>query len=132
MLSTTEANVKMTTAILCALFVVLGSAASGSALAQRHGRFVGHVGIGINLGYPVYGPWYYPFPHYQPYYAVPYYPPVVVAPSPPPVYIERGDSAAAAAPAQADWFYCADARGYYPYVKECPGGWQRVPSQPPH
>lgn len=128
----------MSKAVLCVLCVALGAMASESALAQGHARrgghvrFVGHVGIGIGLGYPVYSPWFYPAPHYYPYYPAPYYyPPVVVAPSPPPVYIERSDPGAAPAPAQADWFYCADAKGYYPYVQQCPGGWQRVPSQPP-
>ena len=130
--------------ILWVLFIVLGAAVGESALAQRHGRsghgrFVGHVGIGISLGYPIYGPRYYagpPYFPYYPYYAYPYYyppvmyPPVVVTPPSPPAYIERSDSSAAPAPAQSDWFYCPDAKGYYPYVQQCPGGWQRVPSQP--
>jgi hypothetical protein len=28
------------------------------------------------------------------------------------------------------WYYCADPGAYYPYVKECPAGWQRVAPQP--
>ena len=130
---------KMTRAIPYLLFVVLGVAAGGSSLAQGHGRHaaarahVGHVsraghgGIRIHLGFPVFGPWYYPGPRYYPYY----YPPVVVVPASPAVYVEQADSAATPAPAQPDWFYCAEAGGYYPYVQQCPGGWQRVPSQPP-
>lgn len=29
------------------------------------------------------------------------------------------------------WYYCQASRTYYPYVKTCPGGWTRVPAQPP-
>jgi hypothetical protein len=32
---------------------------------------------------------------------------------------------------QGEWYYCANAGSYYPYVRDCPGGWQRVPAQPP-
>jgi hypothetical protein len=60
-------------------------------------------------------------------YAAPrYYEPVYVEPAAPPVYVERGDEAA---PTETWWYWCADARKYYPYVKECPGGWRRVPPQ---
>ncbi len=27
------------------------------------------------------------------------------------------------------WYYCADFKAYWPYVKECPGGWQKVVPQ---
>ena len=46
----------------------------------------------------------------------------------PPVYTERQE---VAPEAQGYWYYCAATRGYYPYVKECPGGWQKVPPAPP-
>ncbi len=29
------------------------------------------------------------------------------------------------------WYYCPDSRAYYPYVRECAGGWERVAPQPP-
>ena len=47
----------------------------------------------------------------------------------PMTYIEQ---APAAEPAQTQgfWYYCAASRAYYPYVKECPAGWQRVAPQP--
>ena len=32
---------------------------------------------------------------------------------------------------QPHWFYCKESGGYYPYVRECPGGWQMVPATPP-
>jgi hypothetical protein len=88
--------------------------ASGSALAGGHVRFGVFVGM----------------PYYQPYYYQPYYPPqVVVVPAQPPVYIQQ----MAPAPTQSqggDWYYCSSSRAYYPYVKECPEAWQRVPAQP--
>jgi len=28
------------------------------------------------------------------------------------------------------WYYCANPGAYYPYIKECPAGWQRVAPQP--
>lgn len=29
------------------------------------------------------------------------------------------------------WYYCDDPQGYYPYVGDCPNGWQQVTPQPP-
>jgi hypothetical protein len=29
------------------------------------------------------------------------------------------------------WYLCTSPRGAYPYVRECPGGWERVPAAPP-
>jgi hypothetical protein len=51
------------------------------------------------------------------------------------VFIER-DPPPASAPqpqpqAQHWWYFCPGANAYYPYVRECPGGWQRVSPQPP-
>jgi hypothetical protein len=86
--------------------------------------------VGIGVGLPIYwGPWWvYPPPRVY-YYPPPYYyPGAVGVPYSSPEYIERGDEQAA--PSQW-WYYCADSRTYYPYVKECPGGWQRVAPQPP-
>lgn len=80
------------------------------------------------------------------YYGAPYahVPPPAAAPPAPTVYIERSDQvvttmpAPAADPAQAPasggaqwWYLCASPRGAYPYVRECPGGWERVPATPP-
>jgi hypothetical protein len=46
------------------------------------------------------------------------------------VYIEQADEQAAPAQ-QAYWYYCPESKAYHPYVKHCPGGWQRVVPQPP-
>ena len=35
-----------------------------------------------------------------------------------------------AAPPQQNWYYCSSPTGYYPYVRECNGSWQAVPSTP--
>ena len=114
-----------------ARFVLLlsGFLASSSALAWHHGG----VRFGLYVGVPIGAPyWYYP-PYSYPYSYPYYYPPTVMtAPSSPPIYIEQG-GAPQSAPAQAQQsygYYCADSKTYYPYVKECPGGWQRVLPQP--
>jgi hypothetical protein len=86
-----------------ALFAALALLSSAAA---AHGR----VAVGISFGFPLYYPyWYYP--------VVPVYYP---QPSPP-VYVEKNDD---------HWYYCEQTRAYYPYVKECVGGWKRVPPAP--
>jgi hypothetical protein len=79
-----------------------------------------HVFFGFNVGVPLFPPaYYYPPPAY-------YYPQPVVAP---PAYIEQAQQPA---PQPENWwYYCADSKTYYPYVKECRSGWQRVAPQPP-
>ncbi len=114
--------IKLSKPLLLLVAALLGAAAAIPAQAHRHGRVTFGIHFGVPLGYPYY---YYPPPYY---YYPPYYPPVVVQSSPP-VYVERSD--APSAQAQDYWYYCADAKMYYPYVKQCPGGWQRVSPQPP-
>jgi hypothetical protein len=86
--------------------------------------------VGITLDPFFYGPWFYPGPYYYPPYNYPY-PPVVSVPATPPVYIERAEVAEPASPASASWYYCNNPQGYYPYVENCPGGWQAVAPRPP-
>lgn len=111
--------------------VLLSVSLSGSVLADRghfhgHGHPHGHVRFGVTID-PFWGwPWYYP-----PYYYPPVYPPLDTVLSTPPVYVEQGSVPDASAAPGNYWYYCSDARSYYPYVKECPGGWQRVAPQPP-
>ena len=118
-----------------ALLASLGMAASGSALAGKsfsgtvgaavpsappaasaarpsHGHYPHRVFVGgaVGFGYP-WG-WGYPPPYY-------YYP--VAGESV--TYIEQGD---AAPEAERWWYYCESSTSYYPYVRECPGGWERV------
>ena len=111
-------------ALVLALFL-MGSAVAQSALAHG-GR--ARVGVGFYFGAPYLGwGWGAPYyPYYYPYsYAYPAY-----APAQPTTYIQQEPAQAAPAPQQGYWYYCSDAQAYYPYVKECPGGWQRVSPQP--
>jgi hypothetical protein len=121
---------KIALALALAVGAASGTLASGSALAWGgHHHHGARLSLGFNFGFPA----YYPAPYY--YYPAPvYYSSPVVVQQAPTVYVERQDGPAAPAasqPAQSYWYYCADSRTYYPYVKECPGGWQRVNPTPP-
>lgn len=96
-----------------------------------------YYGPSVYLGVPLWAPpAYYGSPWYGGgYWYGPGYTTVVPVPSQPPVYIERGQDEGApapeaAAPAQGWWYWCTDPEGYYPTVRECPGGWQQVAPQP--
>jgi hypothetical protein len=110
---------------LIALVIAAAGLCSGTALADRwHGGHHDHVRFGVYIGGPGY--WYPPPYYYYPRY---YYPPVMAVPTAPPTYIEQNS-----APEQSDsnyWYYCAASKTYYPYVKDCPSGWERVSPQPP-
>src|SRR6185295_17897491 len=104
---------------------LLGVLALAALLAATDAAFAhgGRVRFGVYVGGPYWGPYwgwgpayYYPPPYY-------YYPP---APAQPTEYIERIDSSE-----RGWWYYCEQSRGYYPYVKECSSGWQRVAPTPP-
>jgi hypothetical protein len=86
------------------------------------------IALGFHLGIPLYWPApYYAYPPY--YYPAPlYYPPPVIPYTPPPYAEGRAPQPAEQA---YFWYYCADSKAYYPYVRECPGGWQRVSPVPP-
>ena len=100
--------------------LLAGASLIGAPLAHWHGRLF----LRFNFGFPGY--YYHPAPYY--YYPPPVYYPAPVVVQQPPVYTERQE---VAPEAQGYWYYCAATRGYYPYVKECPGGWQKVPPAPP-
>ena len=116
---------KTTKTVLALAAILAGLFVTESAFAWHRAR----VGVGLYFGVPI-GGYYYAPPYYYPPY--PYYPPAtVVVPAQPQTYIEQGAPQAAPAPqAQGFWYYCNDSRAYYPYVKDCPGGWQRVSPQP--
>jgi hypothetical protein len=84
----------------------------------HHGHRGPRVRIGIGVG-TFWGPHWGWGPDW-PYYA---YPPVVVAPSP--VVVQP------LPPQPQYWYYCDDAKSYYPYVAQCPGGWRAVTPTPP-
>jgi hypothetical protein len=99
--------------LLSLLLGLLAIGATGTASARGH--FHGGVYIGGPVWGPGWGPGYYP-PSY-------YYPPAPiyvqpVQPAPPPVYVEQNNNDY--------WYYCAQPKAYYPYVKECPQGWMKV------
>lgn len=84
------------------------------------GQFHRHAQVGVFIGVPLFDPWFFP-----PVYAGS--PPVVVVPSGDQAYIEQGDAAASPS---AYWYRCDNPSGYYPYVKDCPGGWHtEVPTR---
>ena len=119
-------------ALALALTLAAGLTAESAYAWHRGGPRVSlglHFGIPIG-GYPYYPP-YGPYP-YGPYYYPPYYPAPVVVQQPPTVYIEQPTPQTQPQPAQPQgwWYFCNESRAYYPYVKECPGGWQRVAPQP--
>jgi hypothetical protein len=103
------------------LMVVVALLASSVMPVDAGGRVFVGVGVGV--------PFWYPYPYVYPYPA--YSPPVVV--QSPPVYVQP--QTAAPAPSQY-WYYCQGAQAYYPYVRDCPGGWMEVvpqaaPAAPP-
>jgi hypothetical protein len=94
-----------------------------------------HVAVGFFFGPGfVYGYPFYPYP-YSYYY--PYWPVTAGAyPAEATQYVEQGQdgqpkSGSGVAPQAAYYYHCARPEGYYPYVKACPGGWARVPTEPP-
>ena len=129
----------MIAATLGAALVAAGYADAALARGGHHGGFRAGVVVRAapaRIGVPHFAPrarvfigapivaapfFYYPRPVYYPA-------PVAVVPySPPPQYIEQP------APQSSShyWYYCSEAGAYYPYVRECPGGWQQVVPQPP-
>lgn len=78
-----------------------------------------HTHIGFFFGSPFYSWPYLPYPGYAPLNSVP----LAIE------YIEKDE--AARSPSDY-WYFCPDSKTYYPYVKECPSGWQAVePVTPP-
>ena len=112
-------------------FVALLTSLIGSN-AYAHGRMHHghhhHARAGVLIGIPLGGHWYW---YYRSSDYITY-PPVITVPSPPPVYIEQNNGQLANnQQSNYWWYYCQNPQGYYPYVKECPAGWQLVTPQPP-
>jgi hypothetical protein len=133
---------KITSGILLTIVLLLATPMSSYA-----GRKHVYMGAGIRVGHYAwgrpYGPWrhigwrrpYRPWKYYGyrprffwggtvvlgPWFPYGYYPPpAVVIQQEPPVYVQ---------PEQEQphyWYYCQDSQSYYPYVKDCPGGWMKV------
>lgn len=106
-----------TVKFILAFAFLLASTAGNAAWAY------GHAHVGVYFGGPIFWPGYYPAPYYGPYYNST----TVIAQ--PPVYIEQAPGPAPTSSSNS-WYYCNNPDGYYPYVKECPSGWQRVAPHP--
>src|SRR5262245_60232662 len=116
---------KTTKKMLVALAVAAGTLAAAPAFAHHHWHG-SRVVLGFNFGFPAYYPAGYPC-----YYPAPVTDPPVVVQQAPATYVQQPAAAPApAASASSYWHYCAGSRSYYPYVTECPGGWQRVSPTP--
>jgi len=122
-------NPKFSGSLILLVLIFVSGTAYADRSRQHSGRSShGRVGIGLYFGMPYSYP-YYPFPYYPYSY---YPPPVVVTPSQPPIYIEQSPSETTKSiPRSYYWYYCDKSDGYYPYVKECPSGWERVLPTPP-
>jgi hypothetical protein len=107
---------------LCTAALAASPAANAGGRHHHHGA---RLSLGFHFGAPLY---YHPWPAYH-YYPAPVYVAPQVVQVAPPVYVERHDPPTT--DQQGWWYYCVNAKGYYPYVKECPGGWQKVPPAPP-
>ena len=100
-------RMKRITGILFA--VVLGFAFLSSCYYPCwRGYYPYYWGVGWPYGY--YGGW--------PYVGWPYYP--LAAAQSPPAYNQSAQRYSYY------WYYCQDPQGYYPYIKNCPGGWITV------
>lgn len=129
-------SIKWAVALLLALAGV-GNVWADRGYGHRPGHGYRHFGVVVSPYWG--GPGYYGAPFYYPPYSPyapypPYYPPVVVERADPLVYIEQPLPEPAdvlpAAPQPGFWYYCPAAQGYYPYIRECPAGWQKVAPQP--
>jgi hypothetical protein len=106
---------------------------------HHHGHYRARTSVGVYFGpawypyyyYPPYPAYYYPSYYYPPNYYPYYYPPVASAPT---TYIEKGASDSGGGSGNSlqsgYWYYCGSSSAYYPYVKECPDGWQQVAPTP--
>ncbi len=90
------------------------------AHGHRHGHHH-HAHVGVFIGVPLAGSWYYRSPNFYTY------PPVATLPSSPQAYIEQNTPQQEAG---SWWYYCQNPQGYYPYVKQCTHDWQLVSPQP--
>jgi len=86
----------------------------------------GRSSFGFYFGAPFYPYPYYSYPYQYPYY---YPPAIITVPVTPPVYIQQSPPAAQQNPS-GYWYYCNSPEGYYPYIKDCPNGWQQVEPTP--
>jgi hypothetical protein len=132
---------KIVRAVLLSMALVAATA-PGIAQARgghggHHGGHFGGFGWGLAAGALIAAPLIAGSYLARPYYAPPYayapnygYAPVYVQPT----YAQPVYAQPYSAPAQQQanaWYFCPSSNGYYPYVRQCPGGWEQVPTTPP-
>ncbi len=112
---------------LLLLLLIAALLLTGAGFVDAYGShftFSGGVVLGPGWGWGVWGPWWWGAQGYPYYYPGP---PVVEQPLP--RYEEQAPEPEAEE--ETFWYYCPDARAYYPYVNRCPGGWMKVVPPPP-
>jgi hypothetical protein len=77
--------------------------------------------VGPAFGFGVYPFFWDPFWFPSPYPAYTYAPPLMIQPQP-----EVSVSQPSSPTTPTYWYYCVDAKAYYPYTQQCPGGWLKV------
>jgi len=127
---------KTTFIVLAAMLAIFANSWFGGleqvAFADRggrggHGDFGGHGrhgggghfegGIWFGPGWGLWDPFFYPY--YAPQ------PPVIIQQQPEEYLLPEQQ------PEETSyWYYCRTPKGYYPYVKSCPGGWMKVVPSP--
>lgn len=147
MISTKQ--IDLTRLIFASLILAMCTATDTVSAKGRH--FHGpRISIGFGIGFAPfayshpssYSRNYYPAPYY-PYQSI-YYPEVMVSTvvAPAPVYVRQGEVVSSSpfprtqiqpevSANGSDWHYCHNPDGFYPSIKSCPSGWQRVPVQVP-
>lgn len=125
-------EVRMMKRLSLAVGFILMVLFAGVLTAEARDRHHHDWGGGVILG-PAWTPWWGPYPYSYPYaypYAYPYgyREPSIEIEQDPSVYFQRDEGPEQ----QYYWYYCRSPKGYYPYVKRCPGGWEKVlPTSPP-
>lgn len=141
-MKSTQTNNTIKTIIAAMILMACASASNTWA----HGRYYGprvSIGLGVGFGsyaypFPVgYARRYYPAPYYP--YQTSYYPEVIVetlvSPTPATVYVREANITQnfpirpSTSVNGSDWYYCHNPDGFYPSIKTCPSGWQKVPAQ---
>jgi hypothetical protein len=104
-----------------------GGGFHGGQFHGGHGHFDHFHRFGFSGGFAVgvspffWDPFWFPWP----YPAYSYAPPLVIQPESQ-VYVQPPSAPAAST----YWYYCVDAKAYYPYTQQCPGGWLKVAPTP--
>jgi len=96
-------------------------------IANRHFYYPGWgFSVGAYPYWPSYSD-YWPYFSYGSYY---YATDIAIPSSRPLVYIEQSSVPHIQALEPGEWQYCTNPEGYYPHLKECPVGWQKLDAQP--